>query len=67
MSSRNIAIQREIYEALDKEKRAGESFTSVIRRLLDQKEGLEELVGAWRRASAPHPGRTHPRGRRARP
>ncbi len=47
MSSRNIAVQRTVYDALTREKRAGESFTSLLRRLLEQREGLEELVGAW--------------------
>jgi|GEM_PF-3248552 len=47
MSSRNIAVQKVIYDALTREKRAGESFTSLLRRLLDHREGLEELNGAW--------------------
>jgi len=47
MPSRNIAVQETVYEALLKEKRAGESFTSVLRRLLDQRGGLEEVSGAW--------------------
>ncbi len=47
MPSRNIAVQETVYDALVKEKRAGESFTSVLRRLLDQRGGLEELSGAW--------------------
>ena len=50
MSSRNIAVQKAVYDALDREKRAGESFTSVLRRLLDQREGLGELAGAWGRS-----------------
>ena len=50
MSSRNIAVQKAIYDALTKEKRAGESFTSVLRRLLEQREGLGEISGAWGRA-----------------
>ncbi len=63
MSSRNIAVQKEIYEALDKEKRGPESFTSVIRRLLEQKEGVEELFGAW---GGPRPkGQPVPRRGRA--
>lgn len=49
MSSRNIAVQKAVYEALTREKRVGESFTSLLRRLLDQREGLEEIVGAWGR------------------
>ena len=53
MSSRNIAVQKAVYEALDREKRAGESFTSVLRRLLEQREGLGELAGAWGRSGGP--------------
>jgi predicted CopG family antitoxin len=47
MSSRNVAVQQAVYEALLREKRPAESFTSLFRRLLDQREGLEELVGSW--------------------
>jgi predicted CopG family antitoxin len=47
MPSRNIAVQKAVYDALVQEKRPGESFTSVLRRLLDQRGGLEELSGAW--------------------
>jgi predicted CopG family antitoxin len=47
MSSRNIAVQRAVADALEREKRAGESFTSVLRRLLDQRRGLEDVWGSW--------------------
>lgn len=47
MSSRNIAVQEVVYDALMKEKRPGESFTTLLRRLLDQRGGVEELAGAW--------------------
>ena len=47
MSSRNIAIQRGVYDALSREKRAGESFTEVLRRLLDQRGGPFDLIGHW--------------------
>jgi len=47
MSSRNIAVQEAVYDALVREKRPGESFTVLFRRLLNQREGLEELWGAW--------------------
>ena len=50
MSSRNIAVQKAVYDALNREKRGGESFTSVLRRLLEQREGLGELAGAWGRS-----------------
>ena len=39
-----------MYDALLREKRAGESFTELFRRLLDQRGGLEELAGGWGRA-----------------
>lgn len=52
MPSRNIAVQKATYDALTKEKRTGESFTSVIRRLLEQKEGLDEIYGLWGRSGA---------------
>lgn len=54
MSSRNIAVQTAIYDALAREKRLGESFTALFRRLLDQRGGLEELAGSWGKASARH-------------
>lgn len=57
MSSRNIAVQRVVYDALTREKRVGESFTSLFRRLMDQREGLSELAGQW--------GRTGERANRA--
>jgi len=52
MSSKNVAIQRNVYDALAREKRRGESFTALFRRLLDQREGLEEIVGAWGKTDA---------------
>jgi len=51
MSSRNIAVQKGVYEALVREKRGSESFTSVLRRLLDQRRTLEDLAGAWGKAA----------------
>ena len=53
MPSRNIAVQETVYEALMKEKRPGESFTIVLRRLLDQRGGVEELAGAWGHGGRP--------------
>ncbi|MCI4346887.1 MAG: hypothetical protein L3K07_09090 [Thermoplasmata archaeon] len=50
MPSRNIAIRKEIYDRLSKERRAGESFSKVVLRLLNQRGPLEELWGAWGRA-----------------
>ncbi len=47
MPSHNVAIQKAVFEALLREKRRGESFTQLFRRLLEQRGGLEDLVGAW--------------------
>jgi len=45
--SKNVAIQNQVYVALSKEKRPGESFTSLFRRLLAQTGAAEELLGSW--------------------
>ena len=47
MPSRNVAVQKAVYDALTREKRQGESFTQLFRRLLEQQAGLEEVLGAW--------------------
>jgi predicted CopG family antitoxin len=47
MSSRNVAVRKDVYDALLKEKRPQESFTRVFQRLLNQRGPLEDLAGAW--------------------
>ena len=47
MSSRNIAVRKDVYDALRRDRRPGESFTRVLLRLLTQRGPLEELGGAW--------------------
>jgi predicted CopG family antitoxin len=47
MSSRNVAIRKDVYDALRKEKRPQESFTRLFLRLLNQKAPLDQAVGAW--------------------
>lgn len=47
MSSKNVAVQKSVYEALRRERRPGESFTRLFQRLLNQKGPLEDLYGAW--------------------
>ena len=51
MSSQNVAIRKDVYDALSREKRTGESFTQVLLRLLNQRGPLEELFGTWGGAS----------------
>lgn len=50
MSSRNVAIRKDVYDALTREKRPRESFTRLFDRLLAQRGPLEELGGAWGKA-----------------
>ncbi len=52
MPSRNVALQKSIYDALLREKRYGESFTAVIRRLLERPGSVDDLVGIWGGATA---------------
>lgn len=47
MSSRNLAIRKDVCDALEREKKPGESFTGVLERLLAHRSPLEELYGAW--------------------
>lgn len=47
VSSRNVAIRKDVYDALNRERRPGESFTRLFDRLLHQRGPLEELVGGW--------------------
>ena len=47
MSSRNVAVRKDVYEALRREKRPQESFTQLFLRLLTQRGPLEDLSGTW--------------------
>lgn len=47
MPSHNVAVRNDVYRALEREKRPGESFSKLFLRLLDQRGPLEELAGAW--------------------
>ncbi len=47
MSSKNVAIRRDVYDALRRERRPEESFTRLLLRLLSQKGPLQDLEGAW--------------------
>lgn len=47
MSSKNVAVQRAVYDALNRERRRGESFTALFARLLGQRGTLDEVRGTW--------------------
>lgn len=60
MTSKNVAIRRDVYDALRRERRPQESFTKLFVRLLNQRGPLEELYGGWPRTRA-SPSRRRPR------
>ena len=45
--AKNIAVADDVYEMLSKEKKEGESFSDVIRRLTKRRKSLLEFAGAW--------------------
>ncbi|OGS59797.1 MAG: hypothetical protein A3K59_09430 [Euryarchaeota archaeon RBG_19FT_COMBO_69_17] len=45
--AKNIAVADDVYAMLSKEKREGESFSDVIRRLGKRRKSLLEFAGAW--------------------
>lgn len=57
MPSRNVAIQKSVYDALDRERRPGESFSKLFVRFLHEKGPMEELIGAWGPSEAGHDAR----------
>ncbi|MEK6961517.1 MAG: antitoxin VapB family protein [Nanoarchaeota archaeon] len=44
---KNIAIKDSVYESLAKRKRADESFSDEITRLIGKKRSIMEFAGAW--------------------
>ncbi len=48
MTSKNISITEEAYEALEREKRRGESFTEAILRLTRRRGKLSDCFGSWK-------------------
>jgi predicted CopG family antitoxin len=49
MASHNVAVRKDVYDALRKEKRTHESFTQLFLRLLNQRGPMDDLEGAWPR------------------
>ncbi len=47
MTSKNVAIRKDVYDALRKERRPDESFTKLLLRLINQRGPLQDLEGAW--------------------
>ena len=47
MPTKNISITKEAYDALQREKKDGESFTETIMRLTRRTGRLSDSFGAW--------------------
>ena len=48
METTSIAVDREAYELLRNQKRPGESFSQVVKRLARNRRPLASFVGAWK-------------------
>jgi predicted CopG family antitoxin len=48
METTSIAVDREAYDLLRSQKRPGESFSQVVKRLAKNRRPLASFVGAWR-------------------
>ena len=49
MPSKSISITDEVYEMLDKFRLKNESFSQVIKRLLESNLSIMDLAGAWKK------------------
>ena len=47
MATKNLAVREEVYKKLLEAKKEGESFSDVIEKLLEKREDLLSLWGAW--------------------
>jgi predicted CopG family antitoxin len=48
MENTSIAVDREAYDLLRSQKRPGESFSQVVKRLAKNRRPLASFVGAWK-------------------
>jgi len=48
MTTKNISITEEAYEALQRQKRKNESFTQIILRLTQSRGKLSDSYGVWK-------------------
>jgi predicted CopG family antitoxin len=50
MEVKTVGLDREAYDRLRAEKREGESFSDVVKRITKKRRPLTDFVGAWNRA-----------------
>ena len=48
MDATSIALDREAYDLLRRQKRPGETFSQVVKRLAGASQPLSSFVGAWK-------------------
>jgi predicted CopG family antitoxin len=48
METTSVALDREAYDLLRSQKRPGESFSQVVKRLAGDRRPLSEFAGAWK-------------------
>ena len=48
MGSKTIAVDEEAYEVLRSQKRPGETFSEVVKRLGPRKRPLTDFIGIWK-------------------
>lgn len=51
METKTIALDLEAYDALRRQKREGESFSDVVKRLAGSRRPLTDLAGLWKSMS----------------
>jgi len=49
MTSKSISITAEVYDLLDKFRKKNESFSQVIKRLIESQMDLMDLAGIWKK------------------
>jgi len=49
MTSKSISIKEDVYDQLDKYRLKNESFSEVIKRLLETNLDITKLAGAWKK------------------
>jgi len=48
MEVKTVGLDRDAYERLKAEKRAGESFSDVVKRLTRKRRPISDFAGAWK-------------------